>query len=421
MTIISEVHNPLIWGVFLMQTIYSLMIARDENVAQSSNKEIVIIGIIQALFLAITFNYKMNFFMGGCLISLVFLPKLSIKQIIKYLIGIAVSFIVINVLIAIITGYDYFSYINYLLSHAQGKKFGKDYDPAAGVTSISTLIRTFFIAVAFFIILWGIIVANKLSNNPSSIQKQKTFLFYLKQFLPSSKQDYQKIFVIFILVSAIYIIGLYNGDARGRYNVLLVIIVFFIYCKSQIKKPLFLMFAFLWICFYGIYWAKTFIGIDNNTVKITIPNINPKHQLKFAIDKNEFNNLQGHGSLVFENFNDLMETYKKFAFNENTKVFICDSIDYAPFALASKISTPAIHERFQGNSIYYAISKLETPQGADVAVLGKNNDFILRHSMLYHAFKDLIESNKDYAKFYETDRLSFYAKKDWLKKKGIAF
>jgi hypothetical protein len=54
-------------------------------------------------------------------------------------------------------------------------------------------------------------------------------------------------------------------------------------------------------------------------------------------------------------------------------------------------------------------------------IVKKDELFITQDPKLIYAFKDLIESNKDYAKFYETDRLSFYAKKDWLKKKGINF
>jgi hypothetical protein len=416
MVMIPEVHNPTIWSVFLMQIIFSVIIAKDKNLAQSSNKEIFAIAIIQALFLTTVFNYKMNFFIGAAMLCLIFLPYLKIKQIVWYVIFLSISFIIVNALISLISGYDYYFYFSHLFSYAKGRNFNNS---SGNITTISILIRTFFVGVAFFIILWGMIVANKLLNNPPP-QKQKTFLFYLKQFLPSSKQDYQKIFVIFILVSAIYVIGIYNGDMRGRYNLLLIPIVFFTYCKAKFKKLLFLILALLWVCFFGIYWAKTFIGINNNTVKITIPNINPKHQLKFAIDKNEFNNLHGYGSLVFENFDDLVEIYKKFAFTENTKVFICDAIDYSPFVLGSKISTPEFHDLFNGNSIDYIISQLKVPQDADIVTVIKSNEFML-HSTIAYAFKDLVESDKNYTKFYETRDLSFYAKKDWLKKKGIAF
>ncbi|MDR2709185.1 MAG: hypothetical protein LBC07_04340, partial [Elusimicrobiota bacterium] len=149
----TEIHNPLMWGVCLLQMVFSVIICKD-GISQISNKEIIKIAIIQGLFLIVALNYKINFFMGMTLVCLSPIFYLNRSQALRYIVWICITIIASIIVISLISNYNYLAYFKYVILSGQDKGWGEH--------ETTTIFRTFFIGFIFFIALWVMLALNKL-------------------------------------------------------------------------------------------------------------------------------------------------------------------------------------------------------------------------------------------------------------------
>jgi hypothetical protein len=418
-----ERHNPFMWGYIWLQIIFILSIIKDKQKLELSSKRVIALSFICALFCFITFNYKMNFFIGAALLSAIFLVYIDKKFAIKYVLYCSGFFIVLNALASVIFDYNYLMYVEYNSGVAAGK-----------VWNIARNIRVTAIAIAFFIIFWGMIMVNKVINyRPSSLTTKGFITFYLnylKIFLPQNKRDYQNLFTIFILSSGIYVIGMFNADTAGRNYIILFIIVFFNFIKTKIKVILFFLFCLIWFGFYGFLDFRLFAVSDKNYgfTKMDFVNVNPKHDLKFISYFETPSSMENDLNMI-DIFKSLKQTGEKFSLDYDDTVVLCGPCNYAPFVLNSKLPIPSLHDYYIGQTLTNLVA---LPGGIDVFVAPEyaglnevqplkivNNYLIIDSLFVVRQFKALLEKDDRYVIFYRDGYINYWGRKEWLEKKGI--
>jgi hypothetical protein len=246
--------------------------------------------------------------------------------------------------------------------------------------------------------------------------------------LPQNKQDYQNLFVIFILSFSVYIIGMFNSDTAGRNYILLFIIIFFNCWEIKFKAILFFLFCLIWFGFYGFLDFRLFSVSDKHYgfIKMDFVNVNPKHDLKF-ISYYKVPSSSRNRSNMIGVFKSLKQTADRFSLEYNDIVVLCDVFNYAPFVLNSKMPVPSIHDYYQG-ATQNSLSKL--PEGVDVFITCEDRalntipSFIESIPMDFNKhvvweFKALLEKDDRYVIFYRDGYINYWGRKDWLERKGI--
>ncbi|MDR1952742.1 MAG: hypothetical protein LBQ37_04445 [Elusimicrobiota bacterium] len=425
------------WGlVFLEMVLSALIFSRKDILLKQKDKDVYILSAIYALFLYITFNYKMNYFVGATLVALIPALVFPVKKSIKFFLAIFIFFVLANIITGIVSGFDYFTYLEDLYNSFQARIVHDD--------RIRRTVKSKIFGVIEFALIMGIIVFNKFisfmrgggldSLTRSVNKKSSVFIKFLSNF--NFKIAVKYCLFTLILVLSVHIISTQNGGEGARYYLIPLAISFFVFCDASCKKAILFMTCFIYIFYNGVLYARVFVKYDKSDYQeVVYNNINPNHKLKFFHEPKRFEIINENtrrrynwlnmdvpdGSILFD---EVIDFYKKFGLNGDDKLFIEAGEGYnnAPFIVNSKYPQNAKIQNW-----YDSISPLSKDL-PDVykKELEKYDIFIIQKIKAdtgggqETVVKKYIMQNKDYEKIYQTQNLLFYAKKSWIKDRGIA-
>ncbi len=120
--VIRSIYNNHLWGLFLFQVAHAFLLLKIKNDRQFLEKrEIIIAAALQALILYIFLSYKINFFLGGLLISAILIILMPIRQSVSYIMYGAVIFFGFMATTWLL-GYSYNGYFQDILTTIEAKK-----------------------------------------------------------------------------------------------------------------------------------------------------------------------------------------------------------------------------------------------------------------------------------------------------------
>ncbi|MDR1952741.1 MAG: hypothetical protein LBQ37_04440 [Elusimicrobiota bacterium] len=426
--------------IFLEMILSALIFSRKDLLLEQKDKDIYILSAIYALFLYIPFNYKISYFAAASFIAVIPALVFSVKKSIKYFISIFIFFVLANVLTALISGYDYFVYFEGLYYSAQTR-----------LKSNQTPLKYMILALIDFTLIMGIIVFNKFisfihcteggvsSLLHSANKKNNVFVQFLSNF--NFKNAVRCCLFAFIFVLSIYTavsVNGGNGTEGGRVLIIPLVISFFVFWKFKYKKIVLFAVCLLYIFYIDILYAKLFVKPDMSDYKeIVYNNINSDHKLRFFLEpqkaenkmmkiKQKYNIPDLTELYLPKIFDDIINFYKKFGLTADDTIFAeIGSVtkNIAPFIVNGKYPKNAMIWDWADVVAVYSLPKdLPDIYKED---LGKYDIFVIQKIRADAAggqenvIKKYILQNKNYEEIYQTQDLIFYAKKSWIKDRGI--
>jgi hypothetical protein len=420
-------YNINLWSVLFFQMILSAMIFdKGDELKEIKNKDIYILSIIQALFLWIEFNYKMNFFVASVLIASIPAMFFPVKKTIRYFLSAVVFFLLMNILTAQLSGYDYFLYFKTM------KRFFVERWKLKMEVQSPFLSKIPARSLISFVLLIGMIIFTKvMSVKPKTGEGRRkdsslvrsicnNFLEFFSTLNVKSIARYLLFACVFIFSAHIVLMS--NALDGRRFYVLPSIIVFFVFLHHRYKKVLLFAFCLIFLFWMDIGFAKLFIKPSaDNYEEIVLRNVNPKHEIKFFIRTKEFNERLDDlkrkynvdlmkNDAISDYFSDIIDFYNKFKLNGQYKITMPSIVNVAPFIIDSKYPTPSLH--WQDEEIGKVLIEQEA-EGSDIVIISKGK-FVGR-------FENIVKQNyvlsqsEQFEKIYETSLLIFYANKNGLK------
>jgi hypothetical protein len=415
-----------LWGLLFLQMILSAKIFdKGDELKEIKNKDIYILSIIQALFLCIAFNYKMNFFVIAILIASIPAMFFPVKKTIRYVLSAVVFFLLMNILTALLSGYDYFLYFKTM------KGFFIERWKLKMEVQSSFLSKITLYAVLSFALLIGTIIFTKVMSvkpkmgegrRKDSSLVSSIYGNFLEFFSTLNVKNIARYLLFaFIFVFSVQILVSSNGYIGKAYYAFPLTITFFVFLHHKYKKVLLFAFCLVFLFWMDINFAKLFIKPSaDNYEEIVLRNVNPKHEIKFFLRPKDFNvwdkDLQQkydvhikRNDVVADYFNDIIDFYNKFKLNGQYKITMPSVVNFAPFVIDGKYPTTAL--LWQDEEAGGFLIEKES-EGSDIVIISKGN-FAGR-------FENIVKKNyvlsrpEQFEKIYETSLLIFYANKNGL-------
>jgi hypothetical protein len=418
-------YNLNLWSLLSLQMILSAMIFdRGETLKEIKNKDIYILSIIQALFLWVAFNYKLNFFAVSVLIASISAMFFPVKKTIRYVLSAVVFFLLLNILTALLSGYDYFAY----LKNLQG--FFVERWKQRTETQASLSLKLHLFGGLSFVALLGVIVFTKVMSVKPKTEGRKNFSLvrsifgnFLEFFSTLNFKTVAQYLLFACVVSlGVHILIVSNALNGRRFYAFPLAIIFFVFLHHRYKKVLLFAFCFVFLFWMDVDFAKLFIKPSaDNYEEIVLRNVNPKYEVKFFVRTKEFNeriktvqrkyNLDMKASFdsMTDYFDDIVDFYYKFKLNDQYRLTMPAIVNVAPFVIDGKYPIPALLWQDETGGMFLIQKE---PEVYDIVIISKGNNstrlenIVMRNYVLSHP--------KQFEKIYETSLLIFYANKNGL-------
>jgi hypothetical protein len=235
------IYNNNLWSLLYIHIALTLLIFKDRSALKNIiHKDLYILAFVQFLFLFLTFNYKMNYFVASFLLTLSLIPFLTTKNIVRYIVSVFVFFVSANLISALMLDYDYFVFF---------KTLRKTSDAVSYMLPVQLgQVRDYFrqiIFAPFLIALMTVIFnMNRIANMFKNVSVGGGD--YFKKLLDGIKKLCDRtlletIFLASIIVCGVVVILFGNNADGGRMHIIPILLCLFtfleycVFCYAQIR------------------------------------------------------------------------------------------------------------------------------------------------------------------------------------------